>query len=75
MLAEAATKLAHRLNPGLEITTRATEPRAVKMLKEGGASEVVQPEFEAGLEFIRRTARAFGRGGIELLISTGAYPV
>lgn len=64
--AEAVTKLAHRLNPSLEIITRATEPRAVKMLKEAGASEVVQPEFEAGLEFIRRTARAFGMGGVEL---------
>ena len=66
LVAEAATVLGRRLNPQLEILTRATEPRAVKVLKQAGATEVIQPEFEAGLEFIRRTAIAYGVGGVEL---------
>gem|GEM_PF-2360006 len=66
IVAEATTKLAHHLNPNLEIITRATETRAVQLLKQLGANEVVQPEFEAGVEFIRRTARLYGVGGVEL---------
>jgi CPA2 family monovalent cation:H+ antiporter-2 len=66
IVAEATTRLAHLLNPNLEIITRATETRAVQLLKQVGANEVVQPEFEAGVEFIRRTARLYGVGGVEL---------
>ncbi len=66
IVAEATTRLAHQLNPNLEIITRATETRAVQILKQVGANEVVQPEFEAGVEFIRRTARLYGVGGVEL---------
>ncbi len=30
------------------------------MLLEAGAAEVVQPEFEAGLEFVRHTLHRYG---------------
>jgi CPA2 family monovalent cation:H+ antiporter-2 len=66
IVAEAASRLGRNLNPKLEIITRASEPRTIELLRTAGADEVVQPEFEASLEFIRRTARLYGVNGVEL---------
>ena len=38
----------------------------VDRLRKAGATEVVQPEFEAGQEVIRHALRRFGLGGLEL---------
>ncbi len=64
--AEAVTRIGRRLNAELEIITRSSDARAIKALKAAGAGAVVQPEVEAGLEFIRRTLRPFGVSGVEL---------
>lgn len=64
--AMATTRIARRLNPGIDIITRANLFGEVEELREAGASEVVQPEFEAGLEFIRRVLRRQGVSGREV---------
>ncbi|HEX2910645.1 MAG TPA: cation:proton antiporter [Chloroflexia bacterium] len=64
--AEAITRIGRKLNPELEIITRSSDARAIRALREAGAGAVVQPEIEAGLEFIRRTLRAYGVSGVEL---------
>ncbi len=64
--AEAATRTARRFNPTVEVITRSSEARAIRQLRQAGASAVVQPEIEASLEFIRRSLRIYGVNGIEL---------
>lgn len=64
--AEAITREGRRLNKDLEIVTRSSDVRAIRALRQAGAGNVVQPEIEAGLEFIRRTLRAYGVSGVEL---------
>jgi CPA2 family monovalent cation:H+ antiporter-2 len=54
------TRLARRISPGLDIITRANVFPEVQVLQEAGATEVVQPEFEAGLEFVRHVLRRQG---------------
>jgi CPA2 family monovalent cation:H+ antiporter-2 len=46
-------------NPQLDVVARAGEAAVVGMLGAQGASEVVQPEFEAALEFVRHTLGSF----------------
>jgi voltage-gated potassium channel Kch len=64
--AEAITRKGRQLNRDLEIITRSSDMRAIRALREAGAGAVVQPEVEAGLEFIRRTLRTYGVSGVEL---------
>jgi monovalent cation:H+ antiporter-2, CPA2 family len=58
--APAAVRHARRLNPGISIITRAIASKDVPMLRNAGANEIIQPEFEAGLESIRYVLREFG---------------
>lgn len=44
----------HRLNPGLVILVRAHNQWQKEMLKEAGATAVVQPESEAGFQMVRQ---------------------
>jgi CPA2 family monovalent cation:H+ antiporter-2 len=60
LAAEAAIRHARRLNPRLHIIARATAGGEVGALGGAGADEVVQPEFEAGLEYVRRVLRWYG---------------
>jgi monovalent cation:H+ antiporter-2, CPA2 family len=46
-------------NPDLDVVARAEGETAVGMLHSQGADEVVQPEFEAALEFVRHTLGSF----------------
>jgi CPA2 family monovalent cation:H+ antiporter-2 len=64
--AEAITREGRLLNKDLEIITRSSDLRAIRALRQAGAVNIVQPEIEAGLEFIRRTLRAYGVSGVEL---------
>jgi monovalent cation:H+ antiporter-2, CPA2 family len=64
--AELATRHAHALNPRLDIVARGGGPRDLERLRRAGATEVVQPEFEAGVEVIRHALGRFGVGGQEL---------
>jgi CPA2 family monovalent cation:H+ antiporter-2 len=43
-----------QLHPTLHVVARAQGPEQLKMLHEMGVYEIVQPEFEAGLEFTRQ---------------------
>ncbi|MFN3335949.1 MAG: cation:proton antiporter [Thermomicrobium sp.] len=58
--AEAAVRLARALNPTLDIIARADRRAFVARLVEAGATEVVHPSFEAGLEMVRHTLHRFG---------------
>lgn len=64
--AELATRHARALNPRLDIVARAARPEEIARLRAAGATDVVQPEFEAGVEVIRHTLRRFGISGPEL---------
>ncbi len=58
--ARMAIQTARRLNPGIRIIARSAGGVERDTLGEAGADEVVQPEFEAGLEFVRRVLRWHG---------------
>jgi CPA2 family monovalent cation:H+ antiporter-2 len=64
--AELATRHARAVNPRLDIVARAVGAEHLDRLRAAGAAEVVQPEFEAGVEVIRHALRRFGVGGLEL---------
>lgn len=59
-----ATKLivrnARRINRRLDIVARAYGDEETKVLRAQGASEVVRPDLEVGLEIIRHTLHRFG---------------
>jgi CPA2 family monovalent cation:H+ antiporter-2 len=58
--AETAVRLARTLNATLDIIARADRRAFVARLVEAGATEVVHPSFEAGLEMVRHTLHRFG---------------
>ena len=64
--AELATRHARAINPRLDIVARAMGEEHLERLRAAGATEAVQPEFEAGVEVIRHALRRFGVGGLEL---------
>ena len=64
--AELVTRHARTLHPDLDIVARAANADQVKGLREAGATEVVQPEFEAGVEVIRHALHRYGIAGTEL---------
>jgi CPA2 family monovalent cation:H+ antiporter-2 len=68
--AEAATRYARGKHPRLDIVVRAAGAEQMERLRRAGASEAVQPEFEAGVEIIRHTLRRYGIAGLELLNAT-----
>jgi CPA2 family monovalent cation:H+ antiporter-2 len=51
---EVVIRLARELNPTIHVIVRAPAALDVSRLTAKGADEVVQPEFEAGLEFVRQ---------------------
>ncbi len=63
--ARAAVAHARRLNPHIDVVTRAQARDEVDYLRAAGADEVVQPEFEAGLEFVRHVLRRQGVSNAE----------
>lgn len=58
--AEAIIRTARSISPRLDIIARASDPVSVPRLRRAGATEVVYPEFEAGLEFIRHILHRYG---------------
>jgi CPA2 family monovalent cation:H+ antiporter-2 len=58
-----ATANARRLNPNVVVVVRAPDGGSADALRALGASEVVVPEYEGGLELMR-----------ELLVSLGSHP-
>jgi CPA2 family monovalent cation:H+ antiporter-2 len=65
--AETVTRQARLHHPRLHVVARATSARDIEHLRRAGATEAVQPEFEAGVEVIRHTLRRYGVGGLELV--------
>lgn len=53
--AQAAIQVARTLNPAIHVIARATASGEIGPLDATGADEIVQPEFEAGMEFVRQT--------------------
>ncbi len=66
IVAELAIGNALRINPRLDIIVRAHRDWAIRLLRTAGATEIVQPEFEAGLEMVYHTLRRFGISSIEI---------
>lgn len=64
--AELATRHARAINPRLDIIARAARREDIEPLRRAGATDVVQPEFEAGVEVIRHALRRYGVSGAEL---------
>jgi monovalent cation:H+ antiporter-2, CPA2 family len=63
---EEATRHGRGLNPRLDIVARARDGRDVERLRRAGATEVVQPEFEASIEVVRHALRRYGVTSQEL---------
>jgi CPA2 family monovalent cation:H+ antiporter-2 len=64
--AQLAVANARSINPGLDIIARGRGPDSHAILKEAGAIEVVHPEFEGGLEFVRHGLRSYGVDSIQI---------
>jgi CPA2 family monovalent cation:H+ antiporter-2 len=58
--ARVAVINARLANPQIDIIVRGSGPETHELLREVGASEVVDPEFEASLEFVRHCLHRFG---------------
>jgi CPA2 family monovalent cation:H+ antiporter-2 len=71
MVGAQTARLARRMNPGIDIITRASRFDELQALRDAGANEVVQPEFEAGLEFVRHVLRRQGVSAREALSLVG----
>lgn len=67
--AENIVRQARAINPRLDIVARASDAEQVERLRRAGATEVVQPEFEAGVEVIRHALQRYGVAGAELNIA------
>ena len=64
-------RVARRMNPAIDIVARAARFTELQDLRDAGANEVVQPEFEAGLEFVRHVLRRQGVSTREVLSLMG----
>jgi len=65
---ELATRNALGINPKLDIIARVHRDFDADLLKGIGVSEIVRPEFEAGLEITRHTLHRFGVSASEIQI-------
>jgi CPA2 family monovalent cation:H+ antiporter-2 len=63
---EQVVRVARRHYPRLMIVARAQDLAGIARLRAAGATDVVQPEVEAGLEFVRRTMRKMGLAQVEI---------
>lgn len=63
---ETTVRQARILSPNLHIVARATQLGQLEVLRELGIHEVVQPEFEAGLEMVRQVLLHFDMPTVEI---------
>ncbi len=63
---------ARRLNPALRMVARAEGLEQMRWLRDHGVDEVVQPEFEAGLEITRQALLRLGIAPAQILRFTDA---
>jgi len=66
MAVVATIKTALEVNPELKIIARIHWAREAEILKKMGVTELISPEYEASLEFIRRTLATTGMGEKEI---------
>jgi monovalent cation:H+ antiporter-2, CPA2 family len=64
--AHAIVGAARRVNPRVDVIARGEGVESARALLEAGASQVVQPELEAGLEFLRHTLHRMGVSSLEI---------
>jgi monovalent cation:H+ antiporter-2, CPA2 family len=64
--AQAIVGAAKRVNPRVDVIARGEGEESARGLLEAGASQVVQPELEAGLEFLRHTLHRMGVSSLEI---------
>lgn len=57
---ETTVKNVLRINPDIKIIARVHCPEDAKYIRELGADEIICPEYEAGLEFLKRTLTIHG---------------
>jgi len=57
---------ARKMNAGLDIVARSPGGDGPRRIRLAGADEVVRPELEAGLEFVRHTLRRYGVSSAEV---------
>ncbi len=63
--ARAAIRRARALNAGIAIVTRASSRAEVHVHRDAGADEIIQPEYEAGLEFVLHVLGRIGKSPAE----------
>jgi CPA2 family monovalent cation:H+ antiporter-2 len=63
--AEQIILAVRRLGPKIDIIARTHDARAIPYLKAAGATNVIQPEFDAGLEMMRQALRKYGVSSLE----------
>ena len=63
---ELIARQVQQSNPALHVVARAARRAQIDVLRELGVHEVVQPEFEAGLEMVRQTLLHFGIAAAEI---------
>jgi CPA2 family monovalent cation:H+ antiporter-2 len=63
---ERAVKFGRQRGPRLRIVVRATNQAQLAQLRELGANEVVQPEFEAGMAMIQHVMHEYGIEGLQI---------
>jgi CPA2 family monovalent cation:H+ antiporter-2 len=63
---EVVTIRARELFPRLDILARAVSAENAERLRQAGATNVVQPEFEAGVTVVGHALRSYGLSGPEL---------
>ncbi|HEY7465485.1 MAG TPA: cation:proton antiporter [Dehalococcoidia bacterium] len=61
-----AAQAARNLNPAVDIVARTSGAGSTSLLRGTGVSEVVHPDFEASLEFVRHVLHRFGIDGREI---------
>jgi CPA2 family monovalent cation:H+ antiporter-2 len=64
--AQAIVGAARRVNTRVDIISRGGSEESARGLLEAGASQVVEPELEAGLEFLRHTLHRMGMSSLEI---------
>jgi CPA2 family monovalent cation:H+ antiporter-2 len=67
---ELLVRQARAINPRLDIIARAAAGELVPRLRQAGADEVVHPQFEAGLEFVRHVLQRYGVSSREIELIT-----
>jgi len=61
-----ATSYARRINPQIDIIAASHEEQTTKQLQRLGVSEIIEPAFEASLEFVRHTLSYYRVDALEI---------